>query len=63
MVKYLITDIWWDVDEDEEFDSLPQRITVKVSKDKDIDDIEEYLSEMITDKYGFCHNGFAYDEI
>lgn len=62
MKKYLITNIWWDVDDDEEFDQYPQRITVKVDEEDAGDDLEDYLSELITNKYGCCHNGFDYEE-
>lgn len=62
MKKYLITNIWWDVD-DEDFDAYPQRIVVKVDEEDAGDDLEEYLSDLITGEYDVCHKGFDYEEV
>jgi len=60
---FLITDIDWDTD-GEEVD-LPEEITVNVSEDEELeeDEIEEYISDKISDKTGFCHFGFNYKEV
>lgn len=57
MPKVYITEIQWDTDGEKV--KLPQSITLKLS---DIypnmaDDISEWLS----DKYGYCHEGFRYE--
>lgn len=62
MKKYLITNIWWDVD-DEDFDAYPQRIVVKVDEEDAGEDLEEYLSDLITGRYDVCHKGFDYEEV
>jgi hypothetical protein len=56
-MKYKITNIKWDTDEDELiFESLPQKVEITVT---DEDDIADALS----DEYGFCVFGFDYVEI
>lgn len=57
MPKVYITDIHWDTDGEKV--KLPNNVTLKLS---DIypnmaDDISEWLS----DKYGYCHEGFRYE--
>jgi hypothetical protein len=56
-MKYKITNIKWDTDEDELiFASLPQNLEITVA---DEDDIADALS----DAYGFCVFGFDCVEI
>lgn len=45
---------------------LPSSVTLHLTKnDKKDDDFldneSEYISDLLTDKYGFCHNGFKYE--
>ena len=45
---------------------LPTTVILKLSdadkNDEDfLDDESEYISDLLTDKYGFCHNGFKYE--
>ncbi len=60
---FLVTDIHWDTD-GEEVD-LPEEMTVNVSEDEELeeDEIEEYISDKISDETGFCHFGFNYKEV
>lgn len=51
---------------DERVDFLPKEIEVIIRKEElESDDIEEELDEMISeylsDEYGYCHNGFNYE--
>ena len=53
---------------DERVDFLPKEIEVIIRKEElESDDIEEELDEMISeylsDEYGYCHNGFNYEII
>jgi len=59
---FIVTDIDWDTD-GEEVD-LPDEMTVNVSEDEELeeDEIEEYISDKISDETGFCHFGFNYKE-
>lgn len=68
-MKYRVTDIEWDVD-DPEFPGqtalelgLPDAMTVELEDGLDDDEAEEFISDEITDTYGFCHNGFKYEKI
>ena len=50
--------IQWDVDREEDFNRLPQRIKIPEGMTDD-DEISDYLSDMT----GFCHRGFSIIEI
>lgn len=54
---YQVTDIRWDTD-GVSID-LPNRSTVTVP---DGEDVEQYLSDWLSDETGFCHFGFKYEE-
>ena len=63
---YDITCIEWDIDAQEkngDVVKLPTRCKVKIPSDIPDDEIESELSEALTEKYGICHNGFAYAKI
>lgn len=61
---FKVFNINWDVDDIEELEGLPKVINVVIedNNNMDDDDIEEYLSDYITDEYSFCHDGFNYEE-
>lgn len=62
MPQYRIYDIQWDTDG--EAVDLPTEFTLETEypvEDYDLNDIEEFFSEEITQRTGFCHNGFSYD--
>lgn len=61
--KYRVEDIWWDTDTDEEFDELPQVCEVDVDDDIAIDDVEDYISDWLSNTYGYCHHGFNFEKI
>ena len=64
MRHYWVHDIEWDID-GEDVD-LPTDVEVPVDEDDaGISDeiLEEYLSDWLTEEYGFCHKGFVYMEI
>lgn len=47
-------DIMWDVEQEEDLDTLPAEIEIP----KEIEDDEEAISDYISDQTGFCHFGF-----
>lgn len=55
MVK--IFDIKWDVDEEKDLEFLPKEVYVQIDMDDDED--EDYISDWISDMFGFCHDGFC----
>ena len=59
-VRVSCFNIKWDTD-GEEID-LPKRISVDVPVEVtgDNDELEDYLSDFITDFTGWCHGGFQY---
>lgn len=62
-MKVKIFNISWDTDEEET--DLPSKIVFNF-KDKhvfDDIDIDEFLSDILSDEYGFCVNGFQYEII
>ena len=67
MKKYAITDIEYDTDDEnltkEDLD-LPKELVIEVSDEYETDDeIEEYVSDEISNITGFCHKGFSMDLI
>lgn len=55
MAKVHVTEIKWDVDDQSELDYLPTECTLE------IDELDEIISNKLSDTYGFCHKGFAYE--
>tara|TARA_R110000772_G_C13310268_1_gene440065 strand:+ start:12726 stop:13031 length:306 start_codon:yes stop_codon:yes gene_type:complete len=56
-MKYIVTNIKYDTD-GEDID-LPQKLIINTPKNIcDDDDIEEYISDDISNQTGFCHKGF-----
>lgn len=67
MAKYRIYDIRWDTD-GEEIPDLPTDDLVNseyldVEDDENINEVEEAISEYLSDKYGFCHFGFSFKRV
>lgn len=61
-VKFRVYNIDWDTD-GEDVD-LPNEIEVNVPAEVvDYDDVNDYISDWLSDEYGFCHNGFLLEEI
>ena len=54
MSRLVAINIQWDVDNEEDLDSLPQRVILPEEMTDD-DEISDYL----TDLTGFCHRGFS----
>lgn len=64
MRHYWVHDIDWDT-EGEDVD-LPTDVEVPVDEDDaGISDevLEEYLSDWLSEEYGYCHRGFVYMEV
>ena len=58
--KYLVTNIQWDTD-GEDVD-LPNELEIILPDDEELnspEEIEEYISNEITNETGFCHFGFS----
>lgn len=69
MAKYIVTNIEWDVDGEEEAEeilaSLPTQMTVEIDENEvdDINDeseIADLISDKITDETAFCNKGFTW---
>lgn len=57
-VKYKVTDIKYDTDGEDV--SLPTELYIEVPFDlEDGYEIEEYISDEISNQTGFCHKGFT----
>lgn len=54
MSRLVAINIQWDVDNEEDLNSLPQRVILPEEM-MDDDEISDYL----TDLTGFCHRGFS----
>jgi len=62
MKNYIITNIEWDTDELEIDLPTDFFISVDIKEGATELEIEEKISESISDEYGFCHFGFNYKE-
>lgn len=63
--KYILTNIVWDVDEKEDLENLPNEVEITLDDVDEFDtweEISERISDKLSDEYGFCHNGFLFDE-
>lgn len=60
-MRYIITNIEYDTD-GEEVD-LPETLTVDIPNDDfvkmDEEEVDEYISNDISDQTGFCHKGYS----
>jgi len=54
--KYQVTNIEWDFDEDV---SLPTEMEIFVPNDIEKEEIDDFISDTISDMTGFCHKGFS----
>ena len=63
-VRYQITDIQYDVDDPEDLDGLPESLLAEVPADvlareaRSSGEVDEFLSDWISNETGFCHKGF-----
>jgi len=60
-MKYLITDIEYDTDGADV--NLPKKMEIEVSTGVDDENVEDFLSDKISNETGFCHNGFTFSEL
>jgi hypothetical protein len=56
--EFVVRDIEYDTD-GEEIDDLPETLTITVPEDIEDEDVEQYLSDEISNQTGFCHYGFT----
>ena len=58
---YKVSHIEWDIDNPEDLDDLPKTVIVDVPEEVvAADEEEDYISDWLSDEYGFCHNGFLF---
>lgn len=58
--KYIITNIEWDADKQTK-KTLPKEVVVNVPDEEHTcyEDIEQYISDELSNVTGYCHEGFA----
>lgn len=56
--KFVVKGIEYDTD-GEEIDDLPETLTITVPEEIEADNVEQYLSDEISNQTGFCHYGFT----
>lgn len=59
MSKYICTNISYDIEDGVNVE-LPESVTVRVDDSYTEDELEEVLSDAITEATGWCVNGFSY---
>ena len=60
-MKAIVTEIEYDTDE--EIVDLPTKIEIEIPIDIDKEDIEDFVSDEISNITGFCHFGFEMELI
>lgn len=56
-----ITDIKWDIDNSEDGKiGLPTKLIATFEYTGDADELEDMISDWLSDEYGYCHYGFEY---
>lgn len=67
LLRVEFSNVQWDIDEESVFydkeSFCPEVFTVDVPAPEDDTDLSDYLSDWLSDEYGFCHNGFNYKVI
>lgn len=68
LLRIEFSNVQWDIDEEDFFSDedpiLPKNFTIDVpASEDDYTDLSDYLSDWLSDEYGFCHNGFNYQVI
>ena len=61
-MKYKVTNIKYDT---KDTSDLPKEIYVNIDDSEELEDydIDEIISDAISDTTGFCHKGFSFEEI
>jgi len=59
MIKVRASKIKWNVDDKSELEYLPTECILEV----EIDELDEVISDKLSEEYGFCHEGFEYEII
>lgn len=60
-----VSNIKWDCDDEKELAELPKEVTVALSDaqyEENEADNGTTVGELISDFYGWCHNGFEYED-
>ena len=62
-IRVKITKIKWDTDgASYKSCGLPRSIDeARIEFDPDYDDLDDTISDWLSDNYGICHNGFCYE--
>ena len=60
-ITYKVSEIVWDTDEQESDPPSECLIDVMVNSNTTEEDIEESISNAITDMRSYCHKGFRYE--
>ena len=63
MAVYRINNIKYDVDGRGSLKWLPKTLNCTVDDGLSVNEIEEALSDHISDTTGFCHNGFTFEKL
>jgi hypothetical protein len=59
---YTVKNIQYDIDGENPNDLwLPNRLDVDVPNNIEDDEVQDYLSDEISNRTGFCHFGFTYE--
>lgn len=69
MSKIRVYNIDWDTDGDNDIkNTLPDELLLNteyldIQDDENIYEIEDVVSEYLSDEYGYCHYGFSFERV
>ena len=68
MSKFYVYNIDWDTDDNDIKSTLPDELLLNteyldIQDDENIYEIEDVVSEYLSDEYGYCHRGFSFERV
>lgn len=60
---YKVTDIEWDVDDEEDLEDLPSVVNIPDGELNPDNELDEAIGDWLSSTYGYCHKGFNYEQM
>ena len=57
-----VGDIEWDVDDEEDLETLPKLVFIPNGELNPDVDLEDAIGDWLSNTYGYCHKGFTYED-
>jgi hypothetical protein len=66
LIQCVVSNIAWEFDDNDNINDIPNTVYLKINRDWDDitdDEVNDIISDELSDRYGFLHNGFSIDEL